>query len=303
MQVGIIDLGTNSARFAAYQIHSRNRTTELCREKRMVRLGDTVFLEGKLDRGAIKRTIKAFRRFRGMIDDLRVERVFAVATCALREAKNGKKLLRLIEAETGIKVRIISGQEEAELIARGILTNEDIPSAPFALIDIGGGSTEISLCRGPKILKKASLRLGAARLQKTFLKNQAKDSSHLRSIDVLRRHINKIMNTSCLLRSRFTAGHMIGSGGTIKALCRIAKKNGNGKTLAASQLQQMIGRMQHMAIPDLLEIPGMDAKRADMILAGAILLEQCMSRLGAKYVSPTKYSLRDGLLARELEAC
>lgn len=135
----------------------------------MVRLGQGVFIKGRLNHSAIKRTLDAFSSFKKTAEKLRVQKILAFGTSALREAEDRDGFIKLIKAKVGIDIHIISGQEEANLIALGILTNEkSLPNGLFGLVDIGGGSTEISICKGDKVLFSDSFPLGTARLSASF---------------------------------------------------------------------------------------------------------------------------------------
>ena len=148
MRLAIIDLGTNSVRFDVHELTAERKTTLLHREKLMIRLGEGVFSTRKLNPRASKRALQAFMRFKSLASALRVQKVIAFATSALREAQDAEKLIHQIRNRTGIDIRIISADEEAKLIATGILANEPLPKGIFALVDIGGGSTEISVLDG-----------------------------------------------------------------------------------------------------------------------------------------------------------
>jgi exopolyphosphatase/guanosine-5'-triphosphate,3'-diphosphate pyrophosphatase len=305
MRLAVIDLGTNSVRFDVHQIGPGNRIRQLHREKLMVRLGQGVFLEGKLDKAAIRRTVHAFSSFQRTAQSLNAQKIVAFGTSALREAADSERLLTLIRKRTGIDVRVISGFEEARLIALGILTNERAFKGRFALLDIGGGSAEISICRGRTISHSNSFPLGTARLQQVFLKSSPPKSpspGELSPLDQLRRYIKGVLLPKMISEEWPKVPQIIGSSGTIRALGRMLKKSGgNGKAIEIKELRKLIKTMSTMTTTQLLGIPGMEAKRVDMILAGAILLEECMDAVGAKRVLTTEFSLRDGILREELE--
>src|SRR5579885_2624154 len=161
MRLGVIDLGTNSVRFDVHQIGSDGELTRLHREQLMIRLGQGALLSKKLDREAIGRTLDAFSRFKRVATHLKTEKIIAFGTSALREVSDRDQLIELIRRSTGISLRVITGAEEAQLIALGVLSNENLPPGRIALVDIGGGSTEISICRGRKVLHSHSFNLGA----------------------------------------------------------------------------------------------------------------------------------------------
>jgi exopolyphosphatase/guanosine-5'-triphosphate,3'-diphosphate pyrophosphatase len=308
LRVAVIDLGTNSVRFDVNQIGPGNRVQQLHREKLMIRLGQNLFLDGKLDPAAVRRTLQAFTSFKHTAEDLQATKIVAFGTSALREAADSHKLINLIRSKTGIDIRVISGEEEARLIARGILANEKLIKNRFALIDIGGGSTEISICRNRDVAHSESFALGTARLQQVFLKSSppaAVTKGELTPVEQLRRYIRGIVLPKIISEEWPRVDKALGSSGTIRAIARIlkksAKKTGGNKTIDLKDIKKLVKTMSTMTTTQLLGIPGMEARRVDMILAGAILLEECMTALGAKKLIVTEYSLRDGILEEEIK--
>lgn len=294
MRVAIIDLGTNSVRFDVHSLGDSGNATLLHREKLMIRLGQGVFLKGRMDPAAIERTVEAMDHFRQIASSLRVRRIVAFGTSALREAADSSELVQKVLKRTGIEIKVISGREEAKLIAQGILANENPPKGRFALVDIGGGSTEISLCRGYHISKGHSFPLGTARLQQVFLKRSPPREGAVRQV---REYIANILEQKMQAEKWPGCDTILGSSGTVRALARLLSKKGNSYT--AKELSTLVSEMCKMTTTQLLEIPGMESKRVDMILAGAILLEQITKALGAKKILCTEFSLRDGIINEE----
>lgn len=296
-RLGIIDLGTNSVRFDVHEIHPRGGTQLLHREKLMVRLGESVFLTGKLHRNAVRRTLQAFSSFQHTASDLKVGKIVAFGTSALREATDSEKLLRGIRSTVGIDVKVISGKEEAKLIAAGILSHERSLKGTFGLVDIGGGSTEISVCRNGKILYSESFPIGVARLQQLFLKKSPPDAQAIRQ---LRRHVRGLLRATLKSGNWPAVDRVIGSSGTVRALSRMSKKTFGTRYLTPGNLKKIIRTMEPLGPAELETLPGMEPKRVDLILAGALLFDECLRALGAKKVTSTDYSLRDGILDQEL---
>ncbi len=271
----------------------------------MVRLGQGVFTLGKLNPEAIRRTLHAFVSFQKTAAEFRVDRMVAFGTSALREAADGNRLLNLIREKTGIEIRVISGVEEAKLIARGVLKNEKSLKGRFGLIDIGGGSTEISICRGKKLSHSTSFSLGTARLQQVFLRSSPPKpigDSDENPLDSLRNYIRSALLTKMLAERWPKVDRMIGSSGTVRAIAKLIKKGKANKTVERDDLKKLVRTMSEMTTTELLGLPGMEAKRVDMILAGAVLLEECMNITSAKKVTATEFSLRDGILEEQREA-
>lgn len=304
MRLAIIDLGTNSVRFDVHELGPDGEIYKLHREKLMIRLGEGVFLKERLDAKSTRVCIDVFKSFKKTIDDFKVHRVVAFATSALREARDGDKLIRDIKRKTGIQVRIISGEEEARLIARGVLSNEISLRGRLALVDIGGGSTEVAICNGKNIMRVASFPLGTARLQQIFLKTippAAGKGKKTDAIENLRRHIRGVLLYRLVEEDWPKASRIIGSSGTVRALSKIVKKVYGSQAILRKELAELVQSMSTMTRSELLKAPGMESHRVDMILAGAILLQECMNAIHADRVEGTEFSLRDGILDEQFE--
>ncbi|MBN8553919.1 MAG: Ppx/GppA family phosphatase [Deltaproteobacteria bacterium] len=304
MRLAIVDLGTNSVRFDVHELGPDNQIFHLHREKLMIRLGEGVFLKHRLSRRSIDLCIEAFQSFKKTIEDFRVLRVVAFGTSALREAKDGDRLIREIKKKTGISIQIISGSEEARLISRGVIANETNLRGRFALVDIGGGSTEVTVCSGKKILRSASFPLGTARLQQVFLKSIPPDEGTEKKaspIDLLRRHIRGVLLYQLVSEDWPKVRKILGSSGTVRALHKILSPHSDKDVIEKKSLSDLVKRMSKMNRAQLSKIPGMESRRIDMILSGAILLEECMNALHAEEVQMTEFSLRDGILDEQME--
>jgi exopolyphosphatase/guanosine-5'-triphosphate,3'-diphosphate pyrophosphatase len=298
VRIAIIDLGTNSIRFGVHELSPRGTARQLYREKLMIRLGQNVFSGGGLDPQAVRRAIHALRRFREIATEFKVERIIAFGTSALRDSRNAAQFVENVQSKTGIDLRIISGEEEARLIALGVLSNEKPLPKTFALIDIGGGSTEISVCRGKEALFSKSYPLGTARIQQLFLRNTP---PHPKQVKDLRRFIRSSLETDSAERAKFLRGKSIaiGSSGTIRALSRLARKAFGAQELDLTTLSRINSTLSRLTASKIAKLPGMEPKRVDMILAGSILLEETLKFLNSYKVNPTQFSLRDGILEEE----
>ncbi len=297
-RVGVIDLGTNSLRFDVYEFNGK-KILRTHREKKMVRLGDGVFRTGMIPKEGFTRSITAFGRIRHLLDELKVKEVIAFGTSALRTARNSKEYVEAIKKNTGINIKVISGTEEGYLIARGILENIQIPKSPAVLIDIGGGSTEVIVSNGKKIIEQHSFNLGANRLQQMFFETippvMKKGSLHPEL--AMRQYIRERLLNLSVGRNWSTVKFAVGSSGTIRSLARILKKIGRGdKTIQRYELSALVSEMTTMTKAQLLALPGLEPKRADLILAGSILLEELMYAMKLRKITTTDYALRDGIV-------
>lgn len=277
---------------------SRDTTRLLHREKLMVRLGENVFVSGRLDPKACRRTLQALSSFKRRADELQVDKLVAFATSALRDASDSEHFILKIRKQLGIEVHLISGREEATLIAEGVLSREKRPKGIFALVDIGGGSTEIIVCRGTDILACDSFPLGVARLQQIFLRSIPPEDGKV-SVKHLRGHVRTVLRATLKQEKWPRAKNVIGSSGTARALARMCKRN-TDKTIHPKWLEKLIRTMTPLTLKEIQSLPGMDPKRADLMLAGTIVLDECMRMLGADSATATEFSLRDGILDQEL---
>ena len=297
--VSLIDLGTNSIRMDLVAVKGRD-ARRLHREKRMVRLGDGLYASGRLSDAAVARVEESLALFQRLHQAASVDRIAAVATAAMRSAPEAPALVERWEQRFRIRFRVITGLEEADLIARGVHRVEKAPAGGYGLVDIGGGSTEISLCRDGKVLERFSLDLGANRLQQEFLRGLPAMPG---GVLALRQHARQVLAP---LRGehRWPAlREVIGSGGTIRAVRRLAKAAG-AKDLPFTDhfLTELSARLERMDRVALLHLPGMDEKRADLILPGALILDEVCAGLGVHKIRATEATLRDGLLAEQLDA-
>ncbi len=300
MRFGIIDLGTNSVRFDVYEVDDDGNYRRLYREKLMVRLGDGLFAGGKLKPDAVERSCAALKDFTQTAQKLGVARINAVATSALRDATDAAAFVQRVKTELGLQIKVIDGLEEARLIAQGIVTGDRSLKGNFALIDIGGGSTEISLCRNKTVLKSFSLNLGSARLQQLFLSNLESASARETGISEIRAHISRLCKEQLGTPPR-NINLVIGSSGSIRSLAKLANGGVATEEFSREDLGKTVAEMASMNRSQLTTMPGMDPNRVDMILAAGVLLEELMDFLDAKEVRLTEFSLKEGLLAEELK--
>ena len=290
MRVAIIDLGTNSVRLFVYELMNSGQFRELYHKKIMVRLGDNLFATGFLDQEAVQRTLIAFKELAASIAKFKVEQVQAVGTSAMREAKDSSDIIKSIFDQTGIKLSVISGDREAALIANGILANSKLPSGPVALVDIGGGSTEVTLTDNGEILSSVSLPIGAARGQQMFLKTVP---PQVGGESALREKVNDLL----IPRVGHRAELVIGSSGSIRAIGELYQRRKSRHTFPRSFLKQMIAELMPLKRDQIAKIKGIKEKRADLILSAIVVLDQVCECLGSRRVRPTNYALKDGILA------
>ena len=157
-----IDAGSNAIRAVVARASSATEIREISAQRCPVRLGHYVFTQRRFDRLTLARTAQAFRHFRGLLDRYDVREYRAVATSAVREAANRDTLIRRIYRQTGIRLEVISAAEEARLVRSAVLGSLPEGVSPELILDLGGGSLEISLMRGHDVERSVALQIGRA---------------------------------------------------------------------------------------------------------------------------------------------
>src|SRR5271170_5302184 len=187
-----VDIGSNSVRLKISRL-ARHRLTEIHEDREVTRLGESVFRSGFLSPEAIASTVKVLRRFHRTVQNVGADSVRVVATSALRDARNSQAFLEWVRSATGWKVEIISGLEEARLIHLGLVSNLRIDSAPTLMVDLGGGSCELTVSGRGHIRDMVSLPLGAVRLTDEFLNHDPPRKGGLNRLQgFVAREVNRI---------------------------------------------------------------------------------------------------------------
>ena len=301
-----IDVGTNSIHMVVVKIQpSIPAFTIIAKEKSTVRLGDRDPETGLLTLEAMARAIAALRRCQEIATRMNAEAIVAVATSAVREAPNGQTFLAQIETELGLTINLISGQEEARRIYLGVLSGMELQNQPHVMIDIGGGSTELILGDGQEPRSLNSIKVGAVRLSVELVKTDPisnSDFAYLQSYvkGMAERAIEEI-------RANLKPGEkprMIGTSGTIETLAVIhaREKLGivptplNGYQFSLKDLREIVNRLRKLNYAERSAVPGMSDRRSEIIVAGAVILQETMTLLGIENITICERSLREGVV-------
>jgi exopolyphosphatase / guanosine-5'-triphosphate,3'-diphosphate pyrophosphatase len=306
-RLAAIDIGTNSFHLIIVEVDTNTGSFNILgREKENVRLGSGSTDMKYLNDEAMARGIDALKRFKGLADSAEAS-VRAIATSAVREARNQREFIAKVKQETGIKIEVASGVEEARYIYLGVLQALPVFNKQTLLIDIGGGSTEFLIGHERNIIYDNSLKLGAIRLTQRFFTDKETDS---KSVKACRRFISGHMSGV----TRESKGHnfdvAVGSSGTITNLANIIniKRGGeldarlNNFTFTKDELYETVEEILTAGtLKQRLKIPGLDPARADIITAGALILEQIFKELKIKEMTISEYALREGIIFDTIE--
>ncbi|MEM7772598.1 MAG: Ppx/GppA phosphatase family protein [Cyanobacteria bacterium P01_A01_bin.37] len=305
--VAAIDVGTNSIHLVVVHIDpSLPAFNIVAREKDTVRLGERDPETGCLTPKAMKRAMNALKRCRDLAKSLDAEDIIAVATSAVREAPNGRDFLNAVKDEIGVAVDLISGEEEARRIYLGVLSGMEFDQKPHVIIDIGGGSTELILGDGrhdPRSL--SSTKIGAVRLTTEFVSTDPIDELEFTKLQAyIRGMIERSVDDLVANLEPGERPRLVGTSGTIATLATIyayetfgnVPMTLNGVSLSLSELRRIVARLRKSDLVERLDIPGMSERRAEIILAGSMILLETMEMLKAESIIVCERALREGVV-------
>jgi exopolyphosphatase/guanosine-5'-triphosphate,3'-diphosphate pyrophosphatase len=291
-----VDIGANSVRLKIAELR-RGRLRELHEDREVTRLGEAVFRTGALAPDAIARTVKVLRRFHKAAQEHGADAVRVVATSALRDARNARAFLEWVASATGWNVEVISGLEEGRLIHLGIMGQPRAARSRVLLMDLGGGSCEVTVSVNSHIKQMFSLPLGAVRLTQEFLKH---DPPTRRELERLREFVVREVRRTARHVSRVRLRHAIATSGTAAALAEqhhAGRKNRSG-LVPTRALERMAEELAEMPQEERMELIGIGPRRAEIIIAGAVVFAELHALLGLKGFRYSPIGLRDGVLAQ-----
>ncbi|PSN12891.1 exopolyphosphatase, partial [filamentous cyanobacterium CCP5] len=301
-----IDVGTNSIHMVVAKVQPSLPTfTIIDREKETVRLGNFCEQTGGLTDDAMQRGIDALKRCRAIAESLNAEDIVAVATSAVREASNGQTFIDRVEAEVGISVNLISGNEEARRIYLGVLSGVEFKGKPHTIIDIGGGSTELVLGTGEPHRFLRSTKVGAVRLTAQFVSSNPINDLEFTALQAYVRGMLEPTVEELKRHLQPNEGmRLIGTSGTIECLAALDAYEQlgevpdplNGYEMTYKHLLALVDRLRKASYSERLAMPEMSARRAEIIVAGAVVLQEAMTLLGAESIVICERALREGVV-------
>ena len=300
-QLAVIDLGSNTARLAIFEVTGEGGLRTLYEVKEVPRLGKSVREDLSLSPAAMDRGLATLTRFSRHLTVMGNPPTIAVATSAVRDAPNGPAFVERIARRTGLLMRVISGEEEARLGYLGVASAWELDRDLIA--DLGGGSIQLASTRDGKLDRSASLPLGALRLTQEFLEH---DPPKRRELEAAEEYVQERFATASLPRPSERL-RVFGVGGTIRSLARVAMElreypvqRVHGYRLNRRDLEVLEGILFEMSASQRREVPGISAPRADVIVAGLIVVAGLLRRTGKDELVVTGHGIREGAVVERL---
>jgi exopolyphosphatase/guanosine-5'-triphosphate,3'-diphosphate pyrophosphatase len=297
-----VDIGSNSVRLKIAKV-VRGRQQTLHQDREVTRLGESVFANGSLDPQAMSLTIKVLQRFHRAVQTYAADRVRVVATAALRDSRNSRAFLDWVRSATGWKTEIITGLEEGRLIHLGILSSAHPAHKRALLIDLGGGSCELTLTVSGHIEDMVSLPIGAVRLTQTFMHHDPPKKNELEQMrGFVQREISRIqkrIRDAKVQTAIATSGTPAALSGLFEAKVR-GYDESKPHTVPHPAVSKILKDLARRNLEQRRSLPGIGPRRAEIIIAGAMVFAELMDMCSLRNFRYLPLGLRDGLLAQML---
>ncbi len=303
MRIASIDIGTNTILLLIADVNKNGIVKILHDEQVIARLGKGVDAKRIINQETFVRAKDFLSHYKGVCNSFSVEQISAVGTSALRDAHNNVEFINYIKDAVGLSIEILSGSEEAKWTYRGGISDFIGRAEKYSVVDIGGGSTEIITGNSIGILSKVSLDIGSVRITERILKDSPPEISAL--IEAHEFILSTIpVEQIRTIRSTFT----IGVAGTLTTLAALHQQLPeyvpemiNGYHLTFDDICSMFASLKDKSVEQISTIPQISAGRADIILAGIMILMGFMEKSGLKQITVSDRGLRYGILLREIE--
>jgi len=303
MKVAALDVGTNTVLMLVAELTPDGGVRKLADLSRITRIGRGVDATGKLDPTAARNTLDTIAEFVDQARALGATKILSAATAALRDVADGGDFIARVKARCGIDLEVIAGETEAQLAYLSSVKGLKLdPSAKLLIVDIGGGSTELVRAQPGGSIDAVSLQIGSVRLTERFVHS---DPPHPREAADLRLAIDAALDA---LRWNFRPDVMVGIAGTVTTIAAVAlglapydPERVHGYQLSEAEVLRAIGQFGSVTLDDRKKLPGLDPGRADVIFAGAAILERVMAHFTIDRVTVSDQGVRWGLIWRELE--
>ncbi|HTO05710.1 MAG TPA: histidine phosphatase family protein [Myxococcota bacterium] len=297
VRVGVADLGSTSFHVMVADATPDGHLERVAREREMLRLGAAIGPDGLIPPETCERAVDAARRLGRAAQRAGAEQMHAIATAALRDARNGRKLAEQLGRALGTNVRILSGQEEARLIFSAFRRRVGLGTEPALGLDLGGGSLELAVGNAQHLRFEETLRLGVTRLQSELAPSDPMTGGEARALR------QRVEDSLAPLVSRVKAlapVRCIAAGGTARALGRLLLEEENGALrgllVSADQLEKLASRLRRSSHEERLDMVGIDSRRADLLPTGALILSTVLQSLGLPGMMISDWGIREGVI-------
>jgi len=308
-RVAAIDVGTNSIRLTVAETDPVSRFRVIEDLKETTRLGSGVYTKGVLGGGPVEQSLTVLERMKSVAERYHVDRIRAVGTSALREASNSKAFIEQVRRRAGMEIEVIDAGQEARLAFSSVASAFDLSDYRVAIVDLGGGSTELILGSGGVVDAVYPLPVGAVRLTETFADP---DGSGSIRFDEMRRAVDRVLH-DVVRRRRLHPDLMIGTGGTFTSLGRVSILRGSpadggrfpfavrGYEMPRSEVVKLLEWLRAMSTEERHNVAGLSSQRADIMVAGVCIIERLMAFFGIDRLTIHDGGIRDGLLAEMID--
>ncbi len=302
MRIATIDIGTNTVLLLIAEVDERGQISTLAYEQRIPRLGKGVDAAKNLQSDSMQRVLAVLQEYHSVIARHNVERTIVAGTSAVRDATNKHEFANLIHSQTGFTLEVLSGEEEAYWTYRGAISG--VPAiAKATVVDIGGGSTEITIGNSKTILDSVSLNVGSVRLTERCFKHDPPRDTEL---EAARTFVQDELVTADSFG--FEGSTLVGVAGTATSLAILAQEVKEfsidavtNYTLELEKVEQLYKKMRAMPANDIRQLSSIMEGRADVITAGTLILREIMVHFAFKEMIVSERGVRYGLVLREWE--
>jgi exopolyphosphatase/guanosine-5'-triphosphate,3'-diphosphate pyrophosphatase len=299
--LGAIDLGTNTVRILVAETEPMTGLAPIWADQTVTRLGEGLARRGTLAPAAAERTLAVVRGYRDRAQALGATEILLVATAAVRQARDGAEFLARLRAEPGILPRVVSGEEEAALTLLGATWGLGTVAGTFALLDVGGGSTEVLVAEGTQVLMAVSLTLGVVHLVERFFAHDPVDPADLTAC---RAHVDARLRDEAWPRIRpYRPSTLVATAGTPTTLATLDlglrtydPARVQGHHLSAPAIERLTTRLAGLPLAERVRTPGLEPGRADVIVPGAVVLAAALAGLDLPTAVVSDAGLREGIL-------
>jgi exopolyphosphatase / guanosine-5'-triphosphate,3'-diphosphate pyrophosphatase len=305
MRLGVLDVGSNTVHLLVVDAHLGAQPTPQLSRKSVLRLAEHIDKRGDLAIEGADALVGATLGARRQATELRCDELLAFATSAVRDAKNSPEVLARVKDETGVELRVLTGEDEAVLTFLAVRRWFGWSAGRLLCLDIGGGSLELAVGADEVPEVALSIPLGAGRLTREWLDG---DPPSKRSVEDLRKHVHdQLTRPARQLLATGPPDRVVASSKTFRTLARLAGAAPSSagprvrRSLQINGLRQLIGFISRIPSADLAELDGVSAARAHQTMAGAVVAEQAMLALGVTEFELSPWALREGVILRRLD--